>query len=207
MMDAPRFIVFEGIDGSGKTTQALLLHHWLSRRGYKVLLTEEPTRDLLTGYFVKILLRSKDRYPPITYLSLFLLDRLAHQEKEIKPALQEGKVVISDRHHFSTLAYQTAMGIEREVIDRLTDFIFQDFFWPDLVIYIDLPPEEAMKRVESRGKTSSELFEKIEFLRKVRENYLKLAEEYNFLVVDGQRNPVSIHEEIVKKLEPLFPPK
>ena len=197
-MERGRFIVFEGIDGSGKTLQALWLTTWLQRNGLRVFLTEEPMRDSLTGYFVKAALKSKEKYPPEVYLLLFLQDRINHIENYIKPALNQGKAVISDRYHYSTLAYQTAQGIRREKIDAVLRALNYNILKPDIVFFIDVPVEVGMERIRGREKAAADLYEKAEFLSKVRKNYLKMAKEEGFVVVDGDREPEEIHQEVVE---------
>ena len=200
------FIVFEGIDGSGKSTQATMLSNYLMSKGYKVLQTEEPTRELITGFFVKIALKNKSRLPPEAYLLLFITDRLYHIENTLRPALSSGKIVISDRYHFSTLAYQTAQGIPRGRIDGLIDALGVKILQPDITIFVDTPVDEALRRLSGRERDVVDLFEKREFLERVRRNFLSLAEEFNFLRVDGSKDPLTIHKEIVKKIERLLPP-
>ena len=202
---SPRFIVFEGIDGSGKTLQMGWLAQWLQKKRYKVFVTEEPMRESPTGYFVKIALKRKEKYPPEVYMLLFLQDRINHIENYIKPALRDGKIVLSDRYHFSTLAYQTAQGVERKKIDNVLRALGYEILLPDLTIFVDIPPEVAIERVYGRTKTPVDLYEREEFLRKVRENYLKLAKEFGFLVVDGNREPEEIHREIRERLERFYP--
>ena len=200
------FIVFEGIDGSGKTTQAMMLSNYLLNKGYRVLQTEEPTRELITGFFVKIALRHKDHLPPETYLLLFIADRLNHIENTIRPALSAGKIVISDRYHFSTLAYQTAQGIPRERIDNFIIALGVDILQPDITVFVDTPVDVALERLSDREKGVVDLFERREFLEKVRRNFLSLAEEFNFIRVDGSKDPLTIHKEIIKKIEKRLPP-
>ncbi len=199
-----RFVVFEGIDGSGKTTQALLLNYWLISKGYKTVFTQEPTQHSVTGALLRIVLTSRETLPKESYLTLFLLDRKYHTEKIIRPSLESGHVVISDRYHFSTLAYQTAQGIPREKIDALVDLLEVNIETPDITILIDIDPETAISRIGDRKKAVS-LFEKKDFLSRVRENYLKLAEEFNFLVIDGSEDVFKIHRKIIRKVRKYFP--
>ena len=203
--NSPKFIVFEGIDGSGKTLQLSWFSAWLQKKGYRVFLTEEPMRESATGHFVKIALRSKEKYPPEVYLLLFLQDRINHIENYIKPALKDGKIVLSDRYHFSTLAYQTAQGLEREKIDGVLKALRYEILLPDLTVFIDVPVEVALERIYGRTKGTVDIYEKEEFLKRVRENYLELAKEFGFLVIDGDRDPEEIHEEIVKKVGKFYP--
>ncbi len=198
-----RFIVFEGIDGCGKTTQALLLATRLREDGYRVLFTEEPTRDLVTGNLVKLLLKSKETPPPESYLLLFLADRIHHMKNRIGPALERGEVVISDRYHYSSLAYQGAQGVEMGRIDGVLEVLGVELIEPDVVFLVDVPVEVALERM-AKVRNTTEVYEKREFLEKVRENYLRLAEKLGFVVVNGDRDVEEIHGEIYEKVKELL---
>jgi dTMP kinase len=198
---ANMFIVFEGIDGSGKGTQARMLADYLIRRGKKVVLTEEPTKEMFTGYFTRILLRSKDVPDPKTVALMMAADRSEHVKKIIEPALNAGETVISERYYWSSFVYQVLLGVEEEFIQ----YINKDFPRPDVTILIDVPAEVALERVMARAHGNDGLiqnFERLEFLRKVRERYLQLAEREKFVVVDGQGSPKDVHERVVKALQP-----
>ena len=198
------FIVFEGIDGSGKTTQYILLSSYLIEKGYNVLLTEEPTREIITGHFVKAALSHKEKFPKEVYLLLFVADRIAHVDKRIRPALEKGKIVISDRYYFSTYAYQVAQGIDEQIVRGLKNFLNINLPEPDIVFYIDVSPDVAIERLYGREKSTVELYEKKEFLEKVRENYLHLAEECGFIVIDGERDILEIQRDIRKEVEKVL---
>ena len=180
------FIVFEGIDGSGKGTQARMLADLLIRQGRRVVLTEEPTRELFTGYFVRMLLRSKEEPDPKTVAMLMAADRNEHVRKVIEPALRAGagEVVISERYYWSSLAYQGAQGVDESFIKALNE----GFPKPDVTVLIDLPVDEALERIRARAHGNEglvQLFERREFLERVQERYRRLAEEHGFVVVDG----------------------
>jgi len=164
------------VDGSGKTTQARILARRLEEAGVPVLLTEEPT-----GSFRNFLLHG-DELAPLAELFLFLADRAQHVRTVVLPALSEGKVVVCDRYADSTLAYQGyGRGMDTELI-RTLNGIATSGLTPDITVLMDVPPEVAIGR-----KASGDRFERLDFLRKVREGYLKLAraEPGRFTVVDG----------------------
>ncbi len=182
-----RFIVLEGIDGAGKSTLAHSLAERLSATT-EVTLTAEPS----DGHVGDALRRavSEDGHPLLESL-LFVADR-AHHTHLIEGWLEDGVTVICDRYYASTLAYQTAsLGEElrpwlREMNDRV-------IITPDLTILLDIEPDGGMDRVNSRGESSK--FEKTEYLREVRRQYLRLAEEDGFRVLDASRGPGEVLEE------------
>ena len=189
------FIVIGGIDGCGGTTHSKLLHNWLKRvyRGSNILLTKEPS-----GGKVGVLLREylKDKNSDAkTDALLFAADRSEHVEKIIKPALDNGKIVISDRYLESSLAYQCSQGLN---LDWLLN-INKDIINPDLTIILDIEPKESLKRKERL----EDKFENINFLKKVREFYIEHAEKRNYIIIKSDRNIDSVQEDIrneVKKL-------
>ncbi len=194
------FIVFEGIDGSGKGTQARMLADYLIRQGKKVVLTEEPTKELFTGYFARILLRSKDAPHPKTVALMMAADRNEHVEKIIRPALKAGEIVISERYYWSSFVYQSLQGIP----DDFLNYINRDFPKPDVTVLVDIPAEMAMERIMKRAHGNDGLvqkFEQLEFLRSVRKKYLEIAEKERFLVVDGRGTPGEVHRMVVEALK------
>jgi len=156
------FIVFEGADGSGKSTHARLASEWMREKGLEVYLTCEPT-DGKIGRFIREVLGGDVKVNPRTLSLLFTADRSEHAD-EIRKALGEGKVVLCDRYYHSTVAYQSVQGVEREWILKLNEFTPK----PDLVIYFDLDSADAIKRAQS-----GEIFERQEFLEKVRKQYMR----------------------------------
>src|SRR4030043_67748 len=114
-----KFIVIEGLDGSGQSTQTGLLRDFLIKKGQEVILTKEPTRDSEAGKKIKEILDEKIRIEPQKLQDLFAQDRKEHLEKLIVPALKEGKTVISDRYFFSTFAYGAADGLDLEWLIKL----------------------------------------------------------------------------------------
>jgi len=182
------FIVFEGIDGGGKSTQIQLLKEYLEDKSHSVEHHKEPTEgaigSLLWGY-----MRSKERsFNPETEALLFAADRVEHG-KAIAEALRLGKVVISDRYVHSSLAYQGAAGVDPEWMKSLNRYALK----PDLAILLDIDPESSLRRVSGRDKT---VFEEIEYLKRVRSEYIRYAEQGELVLVDAARPVMDVQKEI-----------
>jgi len=198
------FVVMEGIDGAGKSTQAKLLAKWFEKKGYEVVLTKEPT-DTAFGKLIRrlVLTGGKEGIIDGARISheaealLFAADRAEHVHKLIKPSLESGKVVISDRYFYSSLAYQWARGLDLKWLIDLNRFAVR----PDLVVLLDLPVKESMKRINGRG-IKTEFDKIVELQKKVRENYLKLAEMFpEIKIVNAQNSIEDIHRDIVGLVE------
>ena len=187
------FIVFEGIDGSGKTTLSKMLFDFLQKRGVKSVLTREPFDETLR----KVVLE-KD-LDPWGETFLFLADRSYHVRNFVKPKLEEGFTVISDRYYLSTIAYQGfGRGLDIDLLKVLNEKA-TDGLKADLTFILDISVEVALKRIEkSRGST--ERFEEKNFLERVREGFLKLAEEEKAVVLNGEKNPYELLGEIIKRV-------
>ncbi|MBQ4601471.1 MAG: dTMP kinase [Clostridia bacterium] len=196
-----KFIVFEGIDGSGKTTQIKLLHKALAERNIPVHITKEPTDDPM-GKQLRKYLGGKEKTDLRAIAALFAADRLHHitTEDGILDNLSRGNVVLCDRYYLSSYAYQSVdcdldwiMALNREAANIAR---------PDLHIFLDVPAEQSMGRVESRGET--EIFEKLERQQQIRKNFFDLFDmldgKENVLIVDGTRAPEVIAEEIIEKV-------
>ncbi|MEM1658643.1 MAG: dTMP kinase [Candidatus Jordarchaeales archaeon] len=169
-------IVFEGIDGAGKTTHAKLLAEWLSEKGYEVHLTKEPTNGEI-GAMLRRQLAEKV-FHPATLALLFAADRVEHTEKEIKPMIEAGKIVVSDRYLESSICYQAASGLSVEWIENINRWALK----ADLTILLDIDVQTAISRL---GNKSRDKFEEEEFLVKVREIYLKRAKRKGYHVIDA----------------------
>ena len=173
------FIVIEGIDGTGKSTQARKLSEWFVSQGREVVLSREPT----DGPWGKKLRESaaSGRLSPKDELDYFLKDRRQHVDESITPSLAAGKVVILDRYYFSTMAYQGARGFDPTEIRQLNE-AFAPI--PDLLIILDLDVDTALSRIGSRGDSANE-FEKRESLERCREIFLSLKEEPFACIIDS----------------------
>lgn len=157
-----RLIVFEGTDGTGKSTQLKLLGQDLEARGYPVILTREPTEGPL-GRKIRELYRSRHQYSREEELELFIADRREHVTKTLLPGLAAGKIILCDRYYFSTAAYQGALGLSPDMILKQHDFAPE----PDLVLLFEAPLDVSLTRIiAGRGETPNN-FEQPEFLRKV----------------------------------------
>ena len=172
-------IILEGIDGTGKSTQAKRLGAWFEARGREVVLSREPT----DGPWGRKLRESAatGRLSPEDELEYFLKDRRQHVEELIQPALDAGKVVILDRYYFSTMAYQGARGFDPAEIRRKNEEFAPR---PDLLVILDLDVDTALERIGARGDTANE-FEKRGSLQRCREIFLSLADEPFARVVDS----------------------
>lgn len=193
------FITFEGIDGSGKSTQVKLLSYNLKNAGHKVYLTCEPT-DSPIGKLIRDIFSHKMEADHRTIAGLFIADRLDHllnKTTGILKKLEEGYTVITDRYYFSSYAYQgTHMPIEW-VIEA--NSLSANLLRPDLNIYIDISPEASMERLNSE-RSSIELYETVENLQHVRNKYKEAFEllkfKENIFILDGNRAPHVIASEI-----------
>ena len=199
-----RFITFEGIDGSGKSTQTKLLAARLQDEGYDIILTREPggsegaeeIRDL-------VLKGATDRWSAETEILLFTAARRDHIERTILPALIQGKIVICDRFADSTRMYQgISRGDLRALVDQLHSLMIP--YDPDITILIDMDPEIGLKRAKARA-TAEERFEDfgLDLQQRMRSGFLELAREFEtrIAVVDGNRDIVELAETIYQRVK------
>tara|TARA_B100001248_G_C27394210_1_gene464345 strand:- start:1268 stop:1894 length:627 start_codon:yes stop_codon:yes gene_type:complete len=193
------FISFEGIDGSGKSTQIQKLANFLKGRDFDIVITREPGGSKGGEEIRKLLLQGNvDRWSAETEILLFTAARRDHLERIILPALEEGKVVICDRFTDSTRMYQGMRGVNlRNLVDTLNEKVIK--FDPDLTIVIDINPEISLKRAKSR-KTVEERFEDFgaDLQMKMRKGFLELAKEFSnrIEVVNGQQSIDNLAKDI-----------
>lgn len=190
------FIVFEGIDGSGKSTHIKTLTDELRGRGFSVLTTSEPSKDRIGDFIRRYAERNDHRLTPETEALLFAADRFEHVMTVVEPALKRGRIVISDRYLYSSLAYQGAGGLDLDWIRDMNRFAPK----PDLGILLDILPEFSLQRVERR-KT---VFEVSDYLRKVRNIYLRLVEEGELVRVDADKPRKAVQEEVFSLVNELL---
>ncbi|MEM2935608.1 MAG: dTMP kinase [Candidatus Bathyarchaeia archaeon] len=183
------FICIEGLDASGKTTQARLLVEELNRRGFEAVYTTEPSRGEIGRFIRRWVLQREGRVPSVVEALLFAVDRIDHVEREIKPALKEGKIVVSDRYVYSSLAYQGAAGLDLDWIREINRLALT----PDLAIYIDVPPETVFERIR-RKKT---VMEDLQTQRRVREVYMSLVKAGTLVCIDGNRPAEEVSKDIL----------
>jgi dTMP kinase len=202
------FITFEGIDLCGKTTQAERLVSHLRERGLDVIFTREPGGSAISEKIREILLNPEHQaMTSLTELLLYEASRAQHTDELIRPALDQGKVVICDRYADASYAYQ---GFGRSLGGELVRQLNQGAtggLVPDLTIVLDLPPEEAILRAEGKDWKADRLEgEKIDFHRRVRQGYLHLAEEEpaRVRIIDGRGTIEQIQETVRSLVDPLL---
>lgn len=193
-INLPLFIVFEGIDGSGKTTLSNLLYDELLKDGVPVIKNREPT-DGRWGKKIRKILQTEGAKPE-TLLKLFLSDREDDVKTNILPALQSKKLIITDRYYFSNAAYQGAMGISPDLI--IDENRSRKFPEPDRIYLLDITPDTALDRISIRNSGSNrEIFEKKDFLTRVKNIYHSIADK-RFIILNGSLKPEE-NIKIIKK--------
>jgi len=191
------FISFEGIEGCGKTTQALLLAKWLKSQGFKVVLTREPGGPSISEKIRKILLDNRNKgMSDLTELLLLQASRVQHLAQVIVPALKAGKVVICDRFADSSTAYQGyGRGLDLEMVNALNQFAV-DGFWPKLTLVLDLPVEKGFSRAKGRRRGLDRMeTQALKFHKRVRQGFKAIAsgDPKRVKILDGSQPPDVIH--------------
>ena len=201
------FISFEGIDGVGKSTQIRLAEDYLRAKGKDVLCTLEPGGTELGQEIRNLLLHRKGDVAPRAEALLYAADRAHHVAAKVRPALESGQVVITDRFLDSSVAYQGAgRKLSAEEVRNISLWAV-DGLLPDLTVLVDLDPVIAAERRKGTGEAPDRLeLEKIDFFQAVRDEFLKLAaaEPNRFLIVDATKTPTEIFEHVAKKLDELL---
>ncbi|MFP3289872.1 MAG: dTMP kinase [Candidatus Nanopusillus acidilobi] len=196
-----KYIAIEGIDGSGKTTIANLLYNELSKKYNKIILMKEPYDKDLSKKIKEIILKEHEKNLDYGYLLalLFTADR-SIKNIDLKKYLNDGYIIISDRSIYSSFSYQILYeGIDIEWLKCISKYIIK----PDITFVLDIDPKIAMERINSRGKSITS-YENIEFLKKVRENFLKLKEifpEDKIIYINGEEKPEDILNKILNIIE------
>ena len=173
------FIVIEGLDGSGKTTQAKLL----AQRLPDAVCTAEPSHGKIGTYIRKSVLYGGERASVLVEALLFAADRIEHIQNEIQPALDKGQGVVCDRYTYSSLAYQGSAGLDLDWIQAIN----QNALKPDFALFIDVDPEVVLARLKRRKS----VMENLETQRKVRQIYQKFVDKGELVRVDGDK-PVEV---------------
>lgn len=202
-----RFIAFEGIDGSGKSTQIQLLSNKLKEKGIYCYTTMEPT-DSPIGSLIHQIMTGRIKTDNKVIAGLFVADRLDHllnHVNGIAAKIQEGTTVITDRYYFSSYAYHS--------VDMPMDWVIQanaqakEILQPSVTIFVDVNPDTALERI-AKNRFHQELFEKKSRLEKVREKYFeafeKLKDTENIVVIDGNRSQEEIAEDIWREVSQYF---
>lgn len=204
-----KFIVFEGLDGSGTTTQSRLLREWFEKENQPVYLTHEPTEGPI-GMLIRLALSGRLRSSTNNHtvnestLALFFAgDRMDHLQNTIIPNLEKGINVICDRYYLSSFAYQS-LELEFEWIKQINSKCIQ----PDLTLMLDVPVIVCKKRM-AKERWHVDLYEDEEKLEKVRVNYLRIIEEYlkhkeNIVTLNGNSSSKDVHNEVKKEVRKLL---
>ena len=190
------FITVEGIDGSGKTTQALKIKKFFESKDKKVIFTKEPGGTKLGMRIREILLN--ENMNPMSEFLLFASDRKEHVENLILPSLKSGYVVISDRFHDSSVAYQGfGRGVSLDFIEYVHNKVLGGVL-PDLTFIFDLPPSRGLKRLHSKDRIERA---GIEFLTRVRNGYLSIAKTSDrFVVINANRDKEIVWKDVEKEI-------
>ncbi len=199
------FIAVEGIDGSGKSTAVRTIADTLRHENYRCLLTEEPTNGP-TGRLIRDKLEGRSpMVSPVDLQRLFIEDRRTHVHMVILPALQKTQTVVTDRYWLSTLAYGM-LSHPLKAFTALHDEIFAgDFLMPHFTFLLDLPAEMAIERIRARGD-GFDHFSKLETLKKIRLNYLELADRFDHIaLIDASCDEETVNEALSRKLLRLIP--
>ncbi len=184
-------IAIEGIDGAGKTTLAKKLKKWFENRGMKATIVKEPGESEW-GKMVR-----ERNFSAEEELELFLKDREINVKEKILPEISKGNVVIMDRYYYSNIAYQGAKGLSIEEIKVKNERIAPK---PDIVLLLDCSPEKCVERVKKRGKTSR--FEKLDYLKKVRELFLKIAStDKRVRIINAEKSEEEVFKSAIKIIE------
>lgn len=181
------FICIEGLDGCGKTTQAKLLAKKL-RESHNAVYTTEPSRGKIGTYIRSSYLYGEKRLSNVIEALLFAADRIEHVENEVLPALKQGRLVISDRYVYSSLAYQGAVGLSLEWIEKVNEHALK----PDLAVFIDVDPKIVMSRL----KPKKSIMENLETQQKVREIYLTFVEKGSLTRINGEKSKNEVAKEV-----------
>lgn len=202
------FITIEGIEGCGKTTQALLLVNYLKSLDYEVIHTREPGGTLIAEKIREIFLDPKvtEKITAKTELLLMFAAREQHLQNVILPALSTGKHVVCERFTDASFAYQSGgRGISPKYIDFLVEFIQLDLN-PDLVLLLDMPVDLALQRIKIRGKLDRIEQEKLDFFTKIRAAYLQrtLMDQNRYQVIDASLEITQIQTIIMNKIQLLL---
>jgi len=191
-----KFIVLEGLDGSGQSTQAALLKEFLEKeKKISVVLTKEPTNQPPIGTLIRQILKKEINVDPLTLQLLFCADRAEHLKNVIEHALKNNQWVISDRYFFSTIAYGS-LNLNFDWLIKLNE----NFLMPDIIFLLKVKPETCLKRIDKeRGKR--EFFEELDKLKKVWKGYQLLTKKFsNVKVINGEKSIKEVFSKIKKEI-------
>jgi len=191
-----KLIVFEGLDGCGKSTQLRLAEMALRARGIEAVVTREPT-DGRWGRKIRAMAQSGEAVPPEVELEWFFEDRRDHMREVVGPALDDGRIVLSDRSYVSTVAYQGARGLDAAQILSDSEAEFER---PDLVLLFEISAKEGLARVNARGGVTEPVFENLPFLERVAEIFAAL-DVAGLVRIEADRTEEEIERDVLAEIE------
>lgn len=200
------FITFEGVDGSGKSTQLRMLASELRLRGREVVTTREPGGTPLGGLLRRVVLEAEEQVDPMAELLIFAADRAQHVRTLVRPALESNHVVLSDRYADATVAYQGAgRGFPPEMIEQVVA-IATGGLMPDLTLIFDLTVDESLRRGDRRKKQDRIDSEEAAFHTRVRDAYLKIAaaDPERVRVIDASGSVQETHSQVMRLVMPFI---
>ncbi|MCX7716431.1 MAG: dTMP kinase [Endomicrobia bacterium] len=201
------FIVFDGPEGAGKSTQAQMLYKYLTNKGYDCVLTREPGGTKVAEMVRKIILSPRLKITPMAELLLYEASRAQHIAEVIQPNLEKNKIVISDRFADASVVYQGyARGLGIKLVEQLNKLVVANI-QPDITFILDITPQEGLSRVKNRTSRFDRLEkETLDFHKKIREGYIKLKKfRKNYYIINvANKNKNQIHSLITKILLQKF---
>ncbi len=202
-----RFLVFEGIDGSGKSTQIQRIHDRLTQNKQSVVATFEPT-DGPVGSLIRKMLSGSVETDQLTIASLFAADRTDHlvnRENGVKAMVDQGKVVLCDRYYFSSYAYH-AQYMDMDWVIQANS-LNAKILRPTATLFIDVDPQVCLERIKA-NRESLDMYEKIDILKRVRENYFlafeRLKDQEKVIIINGNESPARVEDNIWKVIRQLL---
>ncbi|MCP3943982.1 MAG: dTMP kinase [Desulfobacteraceae bacterium] len=202
-----RFLVFEGIDGAGKSTQIRQIHKRLVERQIPVVSTFEPT-DGPIGTLIRKMLAGSVETDQFTIASLFAADRTDHlmnSNNGVKAMVEQGKLVLSDRYYFSSYAYH-AQYMDMDWVIQANE-LNAKILRPDATLFIDVDPQVCLERIRA-NRDSLDMYEKIDILKRVRDNYFlafdRLEDQEKVIIIDGNESQALVEENIWKQIQQLL---
>ena len=189
------FIVLEGIDGSGKDTHLKFLARELRELGHTVVETAEPSGGRVGMFLKRYANWNEERLPAESEALLYASDRFDHVKNVIRPALRRDQIVISARYYYSSMAYQGAVGVDLDWIKEMNRFALK----PDLAVLLDILPEYSLHRLKRRRS----IYEDSDYLRKVRDIYIRLVNEGELVNVDADRPKRVVQGELLSMIQDL----
>lgn len=202
------YIALEGIDGAGKTTQAKDLKEYFESQGREVILTREPRKEGILGDLTYQILHSKIKFPAAAIQYLFSADRVIHHEQIVKPALQSGKVVITDRSFWSAVVYgildkgdKSRNSVNQILIAQGILSMYHQFISPDKTFYLRIPVDESLRRISK--KEDKELYETKAKIEKAFDGYEWVSKEFKeeIVTLDGTINEKGVTSRIIKETQ------